>query len=362
MATLRGLITSYDVAENKVDVSPVLSMLKMPETPLLNRIGISGQAVNSTRYEWWDDVVPALKIKLAADYTAGGGTLTVDDAKKVKVGNIIKVGDSIYRVTAVDPAANTLTIVVISDDANHTSGDDVLIIGDANPEASTYVDTPYEQKIKRFNVTQIFTEYIKFSGTQLAVQQYVNEDVFINEVKRKLQKIRILLERSAWMGVRVEPSDNSTPRMFGGVKFFISNDGITSTGTFSENNFNAFLKQIYDAGGTIKEAWMNPATKAYFNALHADKLIVQRNDTTAGRLISSYLSEYGEVQLHTTPHLPEGMIVVFDPAKVAIKPLKGRQVKYEELSKTGDFTVGQIVGEYTLEFRNPDVAGIFYVQ
>ena len=97
MGTIKGLITSYDVSENKVDVSPVLSMLELPDTPLLNTIGISDKAVVGTKYEWWDDVLPVLKVSLAAAYTSGGGSLTVETGagKKFKVGNVMKVEDSI---------------------------------------------------------------------------------------------------------------------------------------------------------------------------------------------------------------------------------------------------------------------------
>lgn len=360
MGTIQGMITSYDVKENKVDVSPVLGLLKLPETPLLNQIGIDTDPVVNTRYEWWDDVLPALKVTLAAAYTAGGGTITVDDGTKLKVGNILKIDDSIYRVTAIN--GNTITITVVSNDADHAIDSEVLIIGDANKEGAEYVDTAYEQKVLRYNVTQIFDDFIKITGTQKAIEQYVKENVFLDEVQRKLEKLKRLLERSAWLGVRVVPTDNQTPRLFGGIKWFITNEnGITASGTFNEANFNAFLKQIYDASGTIREAWMNPATKAYFNALDADKVVYEKADQIYGRVINAYLSDYGTLELKTSPHIPENIIIVFDSSKVKIKPLKGRAFFYEELAKTGDYTKGQIVGEYTLEFHNPDVAGIFTV-
>ncbi|WP_126992250.1 SU10 major capsid protein [Thermosipho globiformans] len=362
MATITGMVTTYNVAENKYDVSPVLSKLQLPQTPLLNVIGIANEPVNSTRYEWWDDVLQVLKVSLAAAYTAGGGSLTVESGagKKFKVGNIVKVENSIYRVTAIN--GDVLSISVVAGDANHSAGVDVELIGDAQPEGQDYTDSNYEQKIKRYNVTQIFSDYVKFSGTQLAVKQWVTEDVFLDEVQRKLSKLKIFLERTAWLGIRLDPPDNSAPRMLGGIKYFIDNDGITATNSWSEANFKAFLKLIYDANGPIVEAWMNASTKEYFNSLNSDKLIVTQNERTSGRLIDAYLSQYGEIKLRTSPHIPENMIIVFDPSNVKIKPLNGRQMAYEPLAKTGDSVRGQIVGEYTLEFRNPDVAGIFYIQ
>ena len=52
-AIKNGMLSTYDVTENKVDVSPVLGMLSMPNTPFLNKIGISNEAVSAVKYEWW---------------------------------------------------------------------------------------------------------------------------------------------------------------------------------------------------------------------------------------------------------------------------------------------------------------------
>lgn len=67
MAVKTGMITTFEVAENKVDVSPILNMLKLPSTPVLNAIGF-GEAVTSTTLEWWDDVLPVLTTTLGASY------------------------------------------------------------------------------------------------------------------------------------------------------------------------------------------------------------------------------------------------------------------------------------------------------
>lgn len=362
MATVRGMVTTYDVSENRIDVSDVLAKILLPDTPLLNKIGISNKPVNSTRYEWWDDVRPKLKTTVGSAYLSGAGSLVVADADFLNVGDIIKVEDSIYRISAIDYGTKTLTIVVVASDADHAQGVDVELISNANVEGQDYKDSSIEQKVKRYNVTQIFTDYIKFTGTQLSVKQEVSEDVFLDEVKKKLKKIRIMLERTALLGVRVDPSDNTAPRLMGGIKYFIENEnGFTTSAIFDETNFNSFLKELYDRGLEIKEAWMNPATKAYFNALNSDKLVVERADTTAGKLIKRYLSDYGDVEIMTSPHIPAGQIYVFDRNAITVKPLAGRRVAYEPLAKTGDSVKGQIVGEYTLEFRLPNICGIFNV-
>ncbi|AKI96579.1 SU10 major capsid protein [Kosmotoga pacifica] len=361
MAVKTGLLTTFDIAENKVDVSPVLSMLNLPETPLLNKIGIAAQAVNSTRYEWWDDVLPVFNTTLSAAYLTGGGSLTVASVAGILPGAVIKVESSLYRVTAVDSGTNTLTISVLENDADHSSGVTVEIIAVSGKEAEEYADMDYTQKVKRYNMTQIFRDYVKFSGTQLSVQQYVNEDVFADEVRRKLQRIKIWMEKAIVNGVRLEPSDNTTPRLLGGLRWFINQKGLTTSASFSEANLKAFLKQIVDAGGVVKEAWMNPSTMTNFLDLESSKLVIDKGDQTVGRKVKQYLSEYGDLTLYTDPHIPANEIIIVDTSKLAVKPLKGRAAFYEELAKTGDYVKGQLIGEYTLEFRNPDAAGIFTI-
>lgn len=361
MGNIMGMITTRDVKENKVDVSPILSMLQMPGTPVLNKIGINSQPVTATKFEWWDDVLPITETTLTAAYTAAGGSLTVADATGLLVHGIVQVDDSIYRITAVNYETKVLTVAIVSNDANHANGSRVIILANAGLEGQDYQDNDYTQKVKRWNVTQIFHDYIKISGTQKAVEQYVQENVFLDEVKRKLERMRLNLERSLINGVRIEAPNNTTPNLAGGIRYFIGQEGITTSGTFTEANFKAFLKQIRDKGGSISEAWLNPVSLDKFLALNADKVRIVRTDDTVGRLVKSYLSNYGETTLNSSDDIPEDEILVYDSGKVQVKPLKGRKAFFEELAKTGDNTKGEIVGEYTTVFRNPELAGAYTI-
>lgn len=361
MAVKTGILTSYDISENKVDVSPVLNRIALPETPLLNAVGISNEAVSATRHEWWDDVRPLLTATLAADYTAGDGTITLEDATGLRVNAILRIGSSIYRATDVNTDTEIVTIAILDGDANHSDGDTVEILGQAGLEGADYTDADYTEKVSRYNVTQIWQDYVKFSGTQLSVEQYVNEDIFADEIAKKLARMRIWLEKSVINGIRVAPANNTTPRLMGGIDYFVSANGITASAGFSETNLKAFFKSIVDAGGSVSDAWMNPTMMDNFLGLTADKLVYQRADNVVGRLATQYLSQYGAVNLHIVPHMPAGQILVFNPAQVAVKPLRGRAAFYEELAKTGDNVRGQIIGEYTLEFKQSAIAGKFTI-
>ena len=102
---------------------------------------------------------------------------------------------------------------------------------------------------------------------------------------------------------------------------------------------------------------MNPVTMEYFLALGEDAFLIDQFSEQAGRNVKVYVSQYGETALNMSPDIPANVIYVVDTGNIKIRPLVNRQFQFEELAKTGDSVKGQLIGEYTLEFNNPDLAG-----
>ncbi len=361
-----GQITSYDVVENVIDFSDILNEKKMPSTPLLNKIGILNEPVYSTHYQWYDEAFPILSTELTADYNGSTTLKTMEVASTVgiMVNSIIKVDNVLYRVTEIETSPKKLSVVCLSTtDANHNKYAIVTIVSNSAIEGADYEDGHYNPTIERENVTQIFKDYVKISGTQDAVRNKVRGRVLAREIDNKMQRLRVMLERASWLGVKVKPTTNAGPRLMGGIDYFIVNsDGVVATtSTFSEANFKAFLKEIYDRRGSIAEAWMNAVTMDKFIALNASSVRTDQSADQVGRNVNSFVSQYGETILNTSPDLPPNVIYVVDTANVKIRPLVNRQFQFEELAKTGDSTKGQLIGEYTLEFNNPDLAGKFVI-
>jgi len=365
-----GQITTYDVTENIIDFSDILNEKQMPSTPLLNKIGILNEPVYSTHYQWYDEAFPILSTELTADYNGSTTLKTMEVASTVgiMVNSIIKVDNVLYRVTEIDTTPKKLSVVCLSTtDANHNKYAIVTIVSNSAIEGADYEDGHYNPLIERFNFTQIFKDYVKITGTQDAVRRKVRGAILAQEIDNKMKRLRVMLERAAWLGVRTNPGNNNTPRLMGGIDWFITNNstGIIATSNLSgttpppnfEADFKAFLGQIYDVRGSVNEAWMNPVTMEYFLKLGEDALIIDQYSEQAGRNVRTYVSQYGETTLNMSPDIPPNVIYVVDTSNVRIRPLVNRQFQYEELAKTGDSIKGQLIGEYTLEFRNPDLAG-----
>lgn len=357
---VHGLVTTYTIPENAVEIDKEFFELKMPDTPILNLIG-EGKRISSTKLEWWDDVPLPFAFDLASAHTSGDNTLTfsTDDAKLIKIGHILKYNDIIFRVTTVNTSTGAVTVTVVSgDDADISQGATIELISDAALEASEYTDSGILTAVKRENVTQIFTEFLKFSGTQLAVDLEYNANLLAKETRKKMKKLRVLLEKTVINGVLVDPSDNTTPRMMKGILEFIKDNGYTTSATFSEANFNAFLEQVYylRQNRPITAVYMHPKTKENFNALLSDKIVVAPTDKVAGTVKSTYISQWGEVELRTAPHIPLNKILVIEEDMIKVRPL--RPMVMWELPKNGDYSAYMMLGEYTLEVRNSASMGL----
>ncbi len=371
-----GQITSYDVVENVIDFSDILNEKKMPSTPLLNKIGILNEPVYSTTYQWYDEAFPILNTAVEEESSApasGNRVLKVDSTAGILVNSILKVGDALYRVTKVtNPTVLEVMLVVGDEDSDTiTAGTAVTIVSNSSFEGADYEDGHYNPLIERENYTQIFKDYVKITGTQDAVRRKVRGAILAQEIDNKMKRLRVMLERAAWLGIRTHPGNNNAPRLMGGIDWFITNNstGIIATSDLSgttpkpnfEANFKAFLGQIYDVRGSVNEAWMNPVTMEYFLALGKDALVVDQYSEQAGRNVKMYVSQYGETALNMSPDIPPNVIYIVDTSNIKIRPLVNRQFQFEELAKTGDSVKGQLIGEYTLEFRNPDLAGKFVI-
>jgi len=56
--------------------------------------------------------------------------------------------------------------------------------------------------------------------------------------------------------------------------------------------------------------------------------------------------------------MPANTVLLLDSTRVNVLPLAGRSFQYKPLASTGDYESGEVLGEYTLEFRNESAHGV----
>ena len=69
-------------------------------------------------------------------------------------------------------------------------------------------------------------------------------------------------------------------------------------------------------------------------------------------MVEVYESDFGVCRVVMSRWVPQDMLLLLDGSRIDVPPLAGRSFHFKPLASQGDAEVGQVIGEYTLEFRN----------
>lgn len=362
---INGLVTSYSVSENADYVDSVFYAIQNPKAPFLNLMA-PGLEVNSTKCEWWEDVRLPSKSTLGAAHVKDSGTLTLASAKGVRVGTVMKVGDVLYRATDIVQATGVVAVVALNTDVDATIGTVATFLNSAALEGSGRQDSDYAQSVKRSNVTQIISDFVDVSGTQTAVNRLVGPDDLVDtQTAKKLNRIYLQLARSIFDNAMVDPEDEKTPRVFGGILDLVSRYGYApAAAALSVANLDAFLIEMdQERGAIIDELWMNPNTLSKFVSLAPSEVqVTTDNASVIGYVPRVYNSKAGySVSLKTDPNIVAGKILLGRPGDVALRPLATRQFYVKVIDDGTDAVRRKVIGEYTLEINPVSQFGLFTV-
>lgn len=348
---------TYNVTGNTRSVSKEFFQLQTPNTTLLNRVRNGGKAIART-HEWYDDPVNRVFTKLSAGYTAADGQLTVVDTYGIKVDNFLSIGDTVFKVTAVNTSTKVVTVTVVASDADHTTSEMVMIMG-ADKEGKDYADDTALQAIRRENQTQIFLRHASVTGTQEAVTMEGGlTSALAMDVMRKMKELRVYMNNAMWNGFQVKPSDNTQARAFNGLNRFILTNGLTDTKAWTQANINAFISQlVVDRGADIRQIYVNPLDAPTLSSLLESKTQISNEVQKLGNFVGFYQSSNaaGMIIVLQDQAVPAGNMFFINENDIMVKPL--REFSQEPLAKTGDSSRVQIVGEYTVEIHNSATFG-----
>lgn len=357
-----GVVT-FDVPQNAVDVSNLFYEISLPAAKLLNTVAL-GDSVKAVDPKWFDDRRLAIGTSLGAAYTAASGAVTLASVEGVRVGSIFSVGATVFKATAVNTETKVVSVAALADDADHASGDEVIFIGNARKQGSSRQDSDINTPVERFNRTQIFDDSVVITGTQEAVQQYGSGGLNLtleNSVKKKLERLYLLMGRALWRNPRVVPDDNNSEAVMGGLNWFIEQLGQKTTSAFSHSNISAFIYDLYEAGLINPQIWINPNDVELYRQLDAAYIQVDAKVTFAGRPIPTllYTSKGQEVPIMLDPQCPAGSHYIIDPTMISIHPLSGRQFFVKRAQDDDDNKKARILGEYTAKIYNSAFMGKF---
>lgn len=349
------------------DVVDEIMLLNPYQIPLISALGLGGSndtdIATSTKHEWFEDQLFDTKAKATATATAADVAITVDSVEPFRVNLVIRHNDELMLVTAVDSNAKKITVTrgISSTSTGAIAAGDILeAMFVSGTEGADAREGRYKARIPVSNITQIFDDTVDVSGTAEAVQQYGIDDLYESEKQKKQLELALQLEKAIVSGV--EFNDGNGTRMMRGIRSFIQSNVIDAAGAdLTLDMINDLAQNIYTVGG-FKDGGkyailVGAHQKRVITNLLNEKLIIQRTDEVRGNTVKTIVTDFGEFDIMLGINMNSDELMISDLNRMRILPLRNRGFGHTYLGKKGDSTQGQVLGEYTLEFRQEKAHG-----
>jgi hypothetical protein len=373
-ATYSAGATLPEIAE---DVADLVAINSPHETALLDALGDASRPARSTVHEWLEDALLP-NTDTINDSSYGNAltdtTFTVANASRFRVGDQIKVQGSteVMLVTATDTGAGTITVVRAYGGTTAqalANGQVIDILGNASLEGDDAPTPRFTTRGRKTNYTQIFSASVEVSGSELAVKQIGVADELDYQKQQRLRELLRDLENSVINGVApaANPEGSATVRrtMRGIASFIATNKFTPGAGGFpadtelTEEQLNLALRTIWkSSSGQVDLIVVGGAQKRRINTMVSGLRRYAPESERLKDLVSVYESDFGVCRVVMSRWVQPGTVILLDSSRIEVMPLAGRSFHYKPLAATGDRDSGQLIGEYTLEFRNESAHGV----
>jgi len=254
-----------------------------------------------------------------------------------------------------------------------TNGRKLYILGNAAMEGGDATAARFTNRVRRQNYTQIFSATVEVTGSALASRQYGIADEIDYQKQERTRELLRDLENCVLNGTApaTSPQGTSTSRrtMNGIIRQLATNvftpgsGGIPAGGgsgnDLTEPVLNAALRAIWDQSqGRVDTIVVGGTQKRRINSFASAARAYTPEDSKYRDMLSVYESDFGVCRVLLSRWMPADMLLLLDSSRISVPPLQGRSFHYRQLASVGDATAGQVLGEYTLEFRNENAHGI----
>jgi hypothetical protein len=249
-------------------------------------------------------------------------------------------------------------------------------------EGDTASDATLGVTTRAGNKTQISQKTVKISGTLEAVDKAGRKSEKSYQLAKASAEIKRDMETTLLSNQASTNGTSSAARKLGGLQTWLATNGDFGTNgvagasgtttrtngtnrTFDEATLKTVVKEVYTSGGNPKVLMVNPAHKqlvSAFAGIAAQRYMAPGDQPTT--IISAadlYMSDFGTISIvpnrfmSSTNTCDEAAFVLdVDMASVAYL----RPFQTNELAKTGDAEVTQLLVEYTLQVNNEAAHGI----
>ncbi|HOK67827.1 MAG TPA: DUF5309 family protein, partial [Anaerohalosphaeraceae bacterium] len=235
--------------------------------------------------------------------------------------------------------------------------------GDERPQAR------FTCRQRQSNWTQIFTQSVEVSGTDLAASPIGLADEMDYQKQMRLRELLRDLENTVINGGQLisSPQGSQTVRrtLRGIIQhlqthvYSVGTQGFPQGNDLDEPKINYVLRKIWESSSsTVDLIVVNGFQKRRINGFLTGLRSFGPADTAYRDQVSFYESDFGLCRIVTTRWVPQDAVLLLDSSRISVLPLAGRSFHYKPLASRGDYECGQLIGEYTLELKNEAAHGL----
>lgn len=356
------MLTTYDFKDQVRDLSAGIDLIINDEPTLLGLVGMNGEALFQTKFEWMSDNLNSNRATVKNAATAADTTITVNDGDgaKFRVNALVVAGEEYMQVTAVNGDVITVTRGFDGTTAaDIAAGTGLRIVGRPQFEGALPGQDEGHDRYVDYNFTQIIERYAQVSGTQQAVRTYNVTNELDYQVQHRLKEMS--REFNDWLiyGRRIQ-GGGTVPRMTGGLLYFADAKSSFKANAGGEEitakTINDAMEQVYLRGGSVNTILTNTAGARQISKLAGDTIRTERVDMKTGHQVRTFVGDIvggSEAVVVVDPNFPENKIALLDRSILSLHPINGRSVSDVDASVPGaDFVARQIRGEYGVKVKN----------
>lgn len=370
-----------DLPELVEDVADIIGIVSPYETPLLDHLGDPQRSAASTVHEWLEDsLLPntdTINQETFSPSPTAATSISVNHGSRFRAGDQVRPGESGEVMFVTGVSGNTLTVVRGYGGTTATALADEMkltILGNAALEGDDAPAARFTSRVRKQNYTQIFTARVSVSGSMQAARAHGVSDEVDYQKQERIRELLRDLENTVINGVgpSANPQGTASVRrtMNGLVRLIQTNrfepgegamppGGGTGEDELTEEVLNAALRLIWEQSSSrIDTIVVNGKQKRRINEFVSATRSYGPEDQRFRDLVSVYESDFGVCRVVLSRWVPSDAVLLLDSSRMAVMPLRGRSFHYRPLAAMGDSIDGQVVGEYTLEFKNENGHGI----
>ena len=295
------------------------------------------------------------------------------------IGNREDLSDVIYNISPTETPFMSSIGKTKATATYHEWQTDSLAAAAANAvvEGDTASDITVTPTTRVGNRTQISSKTIKISGTMEAINKAGRKSEKAYQLAKVSSELKRDMEKALLSNTVAATGNATTARTLGGLQTWLNSNFVGGTngvagslgttarvsGTdaaFTEAMIKSAVKSAYTNGGTPTILMTTPTQKvnvSAFTGVAAQRYMAPSNKpTTIIGAADIYLSDFGTLSVVPNRFMTADsgdsgeQAFVLDPEYAAVAYLRPFQTN--ELAKSGDADVTQLLVEYTLEVKN----------